>query len=87
MRRNIVITCIVIICFVLQCTLFQSLSVGNIAPNLLIIITSAFGFMYGSRCGLIVGFFVGLLSDIFFGDVLGFYALIYMYIGFIVTYF
>ena len=33
--------------------------------------------------GLIIGFFCGLLSDIFFGGFLGFYALLLMYIGFL----
>ena len=33
---------------------------------------------------MIIGMFCGLLVDIFFGTYLGFYALIYMYIGFIV---
>ena len=30
---------------------------------------------------MIVGFICGLLMDIFYGDVLGFYALVYLYIG------
>ena len=32
------------------------------------------------------GFFCGLLTDLFFGSILGFYALIYMYVGFISGY-
>lgn len=83
MKRNVFITIMVIVCFVLQSTLFQIISFGGIAPNLLIIITAAFGFMGGKKCGLIVGFASGLLYDIFFGDVLCFHALIYMYIGYI----
>ena len=83
MRRNLTISVFVVVCFVLQSTLFKQLSFDGISPNLLIVLTSAFGFMYGPGCGLTVGFFSGLLIDIFFGDVLGFYALIYMYIGYI----
>lgn len=83
MRRNFAIAIYILVCFVLQSTLFKRLSFGGISPNLLIIITAAFGFMYGKKCGLLVGFFCGLLTDIFFGDVLGFFAMIYMYIGFI----
>lgn len=83
MKRNIFIAVMVIVCFVLQSTLFKTLSFGGIAPNLLIIVTSAFGFMCGKTCGLLVGFSSGLLYDIFFGDVLCFHALIYMYIGYI----
>ena len=38
--------------------------------------------MRGEKTGLLIGFFSGLLVDIFFGSVIGFYALIYMYIGY-----
>ena len=72
----------VMCCFVLQGTLMQWISLGRVAPNLLIIITSAYGFMRGKKNGLLVGFFCGLLTDIFFGQVIGFYAIIYMYIGY-----
>lgn len=77
----------VIFCFVLQSTLFQTLSFGGIAPNLLIIITAIFGFMCGKKCGLWVGFFAGLLYDIFFGSVLCYHAMILMYIGYMNGYF
>lgn len=83
MNRKVVVTLLVIACFCFQCTLFQALSLAYIAPNLLIVVTSSFGFMRGKKEGLIIGFFAGLLIDIFYGDVLGFYALIYMYIGYV----
>lgn len=83
MNRKVVVTLLVIICFSLQCTLFKALSLGFISPNILIILTASFGLMRGKKEGLIVGFFCGFLIDIFYGDVLGFYALIYMYIGYV----
>ena len=73
----------VIICFLLQSTVFNSFSFGGIIPNLMIVVTASYGFMRGRKSGLLVGFFSGLLMDIFFGDILGFYALIYMYIGYL----
>lgn len=82
MKKNITMALLVIFCFLLQNTVFNVLSFGDIGPNLLIIVTAVFGFMHGKKSGLLVGFFSGLLMDIFFGNVLGFYALIYMYIGF-----
>ena len=81
MKRNVALVLVVLIGFVMQTTLFQTLSFGGIAPNLLIIITSSYGFMYGGKYGIVVGFFCGLLMDVFYGSVLGFYALIYLYIG------
>jgi len=81
--RKIVVTILILFCFVLQCSVFRSLSFAGIIPNLLIVLTSSFGFMRGEKEGLLIGFFCGLLSDIFFGDLLGFYALLFMYIGFV----
>lgn len=83
MLRKIVVALLIWICFLLQSTVFGSLSIGGIMPNLMIILTSAFGFMRSDKEGLVIGFVCGLLCDIFSGDVLGFYALILMYIGFI----
>ncbi|MEG1947488.1 MAG: rod shape-determining protein MreD [Lachnospiraceae bacterium] len=83
MRRKISVFFIVVICFLLQSTLFQSLSFASISPNLLIVVVSSFGFMRGRKEGMWIGFFSGLLMDVFFGNVIGFYALIYMYIGYI----
>ena len=83
MRRKITVFIIIAVCFLLQTTLFQALSFASISPNLLIIVTASFGFMRGKKEGLWIGFFSGLLLDVFSGSILGFYALLYMYIGYI----
>lgn len=82
MRRKITVAIIIIVCYLLQCTVFQTLSFASISPNLLIVVTSAFGFMRGKKEGIWIGFFCGLCLDIFYGNTLGFYALLYMYVGF-----
>lgn len=74
---------IMFFCFLLQCTLFKRLSFGGISPNLLLITTTSIGFMRGEKPGLMAGFVSGLFVDIFFGDVIGLYAMLYMYIGFL----
>lgn len=83
MLRKGIVALLIIMCFILQCSVFDSLSFAGIIPNLLIILTSSFGFMCGEKYGLVIGFFCGLLNDIFFGNFLGFYALILMYIGYL----
>ena len=83
MRRKITVFLIIVVCFLLQTTLFQTLAFASIAPNLLIVVVSSFGFMRGRKEGMWFGLFSGLLVDVFFGSVIGFYALIYMYIGYI----
>ena len=83
MRRKLAVFLIITVCFLLQSTLFQMLSIASISPNLLIVVTSSFGFMRGRTEGMWIGFFSGLILDIFFGSVIGFYALIYAYIGYV----
>lgn len=83
MLRKIVVTFFVLAGFVLQCSVFDSFAFAGIIPNLMIIFTASFGFMRGEKDGLVIGFFSGLLNDVFFGSFLGFYALLLMYIGFL----
>lgn len=70
------------ISFILQSTLSLANSDVVATPNLLLFVTCIFGFMRGCNYGSVTGIFCGLLVDIFFGDVIGLYALIYMYVGF-----
>ncbi len=83
MKRCITIGIIIIICFLCQTTVFHFIKLSGVVPNLLLIVTMSFGLMRGRREGLLVGFFSGLLVDIFFGNVMGPYALIYMTLGYI----
>ncbi len=83
MRRKVVVAIIIIVCMLLQTTVFQSLTFASIAPNIMIVVTSAFGFMRGKKEGLWIGFFCGLCLDIFGNSLIGFYAIVYMYIGYI----
>ena len=87
MRRKITVFIIILICYLLQTTLFYSLSFASITPNVMIVVVSSFGFMRGKKEGLFIGFSCGLLLDIMGGSSLGFYALIYMYIGYLNGYF
>lgn len=82
MKKVITTVILIFISFILQSTVFRAVAVGGIVPNLLIILTACSGFMQGDRYGVFTGFFCGLLMDIFFFDIIGFYALLYMYIGY-----
>lgn len=83
MLRSIVILLMIFIGYLLQCSLFSALALGGVAPNILIILTASFGFMRGKKEGMLVGFICGLAMDIVFGNLLGFYAMIYMIIGYL----
>lgn len=83
MKRKLITIIMIFICFLLECTVFQKLAFASITPNLLIVVTSSFGFMRGKKEGMFVGFLSGLLVDIFFSDLIGFYALIFMLLGYV----
>ncbi len=90
MKKGIVTALLVFFCFLLQTGVMERISFGGIMPNLLLILSASFGFMCGERTGLLTGFFCGFLADIFsaygagggYGDLIGFYALLYMMIGY-----
>ena len=82
-KRPVITILIIIVCFLLQCTVFQKLSFASISPNLLVIVTASFGFMRGRKEGMWVGFLCGIITDIFFGDLIGFYALFYTILGYV----
>ncbi len=87
MKRKIIVALMILVSFLLQSTVFKALAIGSISPNLLVVLTSSFGFMRGKKEGLWVGFFCGLLEDIFYGRLLGMHAVMYMYIGYVNGYF
>lgn len=87
MLRKIVEVAMCILCFVLQTSLFPYLEIAGVSPNLLVVLVAAIGFMRGKKEGMFIGFVSGMLIDIFFSSVLGFYALLYTLIGYFNGYF
>ena len=83
MFRKLLMMVTILFCFILQSTVFPAISLGGVVPNIFIIIASTYGFMRDETEGLLAGFFCGILCDVFYGNILGFYALLYMMIGFI----
>ncbi|MBR3040606.1 MAG: rod shape-determining protein MreD [Lachnospiraceae bacterium] len=83
MKKIIMNILLVPIFFVLQTAVFGRLSVVGVIPNVLVILVAVMGFMQGDKAALIIGFFCGLLVDIFTFRILGLNALIYSTIGFV----
>lgn len=82
MIRILVLGILIFISFLLQTSVFNLIPLAGVVPNLLLVLTMSFGLMRGRKEGLLVGFFGGLLVDIFCGFAIGPYALIYMYFGY-----
>ena len=82
LKRVLFYTGVVLAAFLIQNNVFAASPLIDTVPNILLIVTFAFGFIRGKLDGMLIGFFGGLLLDLFFGEVLGFYALIYMLIGY-----
>lgn len=73
----------ILVFFLFQITIGRSIAIASVAPNLLLILSSEFGFVRGQKTGIWVGFFCGLMLDIYYGDAIGFYVLLYMIIGYL----
>lgn len=82
MKKVIAGILLTFVCFILQTTIFQHIQLANVAPNFLLVITVAIGYMYGRAKGAVTGFFCGLATDMMFGNVIGVKALIFMIIGY-----
>ena len=82
MQRKFVLLLLILSCFILQGTVLKTLAIGSISPNLILILVISFGFMCGKNTGLWMGFWCGLILDLLCAELIGFYALVYMIIGF-----
>lgn len=83
MKRYISMFITIIVCFLLQTTLFQNLKLANVAPDFLVILVSASGFMYGRGFGMFSGLICGILCDLLYSNLIGIYILIYVLTGYI----
>lgn len=79
-RIPVYVACILIIISI-QSTVIDYFKINNVKPNLLLIFIICIALLRGNIDGGIVGFIAGLLQDILFGKVLGFYALFGFYAG------
>lgn len=81
MLKNLTRALIIISMIILQTTLFQYLNINNVSPNLFIVTIVSLSALQGRKEGLIYAIAFGLVQDILYGNIVGFYILIYMLIG------
>ena len=76
MKNYISMFIMIIVGFVLQTTIFRSLQIADVSPNILVILT-------GQYNGLFTGAVCGLFIDLMYSSVVGVNIFIYAVIGFI----
>ena len=82
MLRIGVLSVILLINFSLQSTLFHYIEIIGVKPNTALIIIVGYSILRGDMEGAILGFFTGLLQDIYFNSYIGLYALMGMLTGY-----
>jgi len=73
--RALVVGAVLVLNIILQSTLFQHFEILNMLPNTALLIVVSYAILRGDVEGAIVGFFAGLLQDLFFAQYIGFYAM------------
>jgi len=73
--------CAYVVAFIVQSTLLHDVSFFGVAPNLILILTIVFSFLFNEKHGIIFGVIFGLLSDLSFSEVIGISALCYFLIA------
>ena len=81
-QKKAVTGLLIIVAAILQGTVFKTFAIGSISPNLFLILTVCLGFMRGKKSGIWTGFVCGLLKDLLCDGLIGFYALVYLCIGY-----
>ncbi len=86
MLRKILMFISIILVYVLHTTLAPYIALAKVVPNFTVVFVCCISFLRGKREGMIVGFFSGLLLDLFYGynEIVGINAFCYMIIGYIV---
>lgn len=82
-KKAVTETVLILFSFSLQTTLFSFIPVLRASADVMLILTVCHALFRGERTGVMTGFICGLLYDIMFMDILGFYALLYAFIGFV----
>lgn len=76
MRRAIWTFAILALNLVFQSSVLPFFEIRGIMPNTALVIIVSVSLLRGSLEGCLTGFFAGLLQDIFFGNSIGYYALL-----------
>jgi rod shape-determining protein MreD len=83
MLRAVVMFVVMFVNLILQSTAFNYIEIINVKPNTALLLIVAYALLRGDIEGAAFGFVSGLLQDLFFGRVIGLYAMLGMVTGFV----
>ena len=83
LKHVIMFSAVILLAFTIQTCIFPLIPVFSSVPNLLLVLTFSFGFIYGSNTGMFCGAFAGLLMDFFYSGTFGFYSLFFIIMGYV----
>ncbi len=86
MMKNALRALIILLVSVLSSTLFQSMAINNVSPNIIIITIVSISVLQGREEGMIFAVFFGLIQDILFFEVVGYHVIIYIIIVYFTGY-
>ncbi len=81
--RIIIVTAIMLLNLWIQSTILSFIEVGGIIPNTSFILIVCYGRLRGDIEGGLFGFVSGLFMDVYFGRIIGMYALLGFFTGFL----
>lgn len=81
--RTLIVLAEVVILFLMQTTVFPSIALAGVVPDLLLILVVNIGFMRGRTRALLTGLLCGFMLDCCYNNIIGVYALMYMSIGYL----
>ncbi len=83
--RKLKVSIIIVINLILQSTLLQFFNINNIIPNTSLILVICLAINGDRKKGPLIGFVIGSLQDILFGEIIGLNTLIYLLIGYLIS--
>ena len=83
LKRFLGVVLVIVAGFLLQNSILPAIRWMIYVPNILVIIICAFGLCSGPYYGMLAGVVCGLLMDSVFGYRIGFYSLVFLYMGYL----
>lgn len=90
MKKFIIVICLIIaflIIYFLQANVFNYITIGEVKPNLFVVLILFIGLFANSTLGITLGVIFGLVIDLIYGKCIGITAIMFCIIGYLGAYF